>query len=258
MIALLGWLRWAWSLVSRFLPHSVAPVPSLPPDVPVLESHDYYLTKRDMAKIKAHRADYMKAVALEWPGSDPETAWLLLVPLHYAESGLSDKEPEPGCGVFALDRRDKTSGDVRAANEAFAHKVCALFHLPDATVSDSFLVASLCACAELSEKVQGRMFNGAQVDHAVLADAYWGYNGRGRFAVPYGVPPDPPGQTVNRHWRHACYVVNDPKHGVLLRQHGTLPGKNPGDPPITIDNVGKNPGTLIVYRELLERRAELA
>lgn len=201
-----------------------------------------YLTARELARVRSWMPQYQAAADLA------EVPVLALPAMHYRESDLMETwkvRPEDTWidfhrrkvpyrnmgGPFMMDQG--ADGDRVRFDEnirAFERTVAAWFGIaPVPRVRDDFPFSCLCAAYELHEKARGKLFDRrGRVDTDVLAEAFWGYNGR----LP-----------ARGTWKRSAYVVNDPKRG---RQFVIRVGGATG-------YLDSRPGTLIVYREL-ERR----
>jgi hypothetical protein len=217
----------------------------------------FYLSDHEIETIKANREDYAfatKAVG-PWP-------WIVLPPIHKREVDLARRGQEPGAGPFAVD--PPGSGQQVKEIRAYVLGVYAKYgYRGDPDLDRDFRGACLVAAHILRERMGGASFvvNGA-IDDDALKEAYWAYNGRGRFCTPWALDPihgkpDDKEKFVNRKAIFSGYVMNDPARGFRLWCHGTLPPLNPGEPDREKTWRDDRPGTFVLYRELVARSAEI-
>jgi hypothetical protein len=155
--------------------------------------------------------------------------------IHYRESGF-EREANNAGGALMMDQGGATRGEfirrIRDEEKRVARRYC-LWTAP--RVRDDFRFACLCAADELRGKLRGRIWlRSGKVDEEVLADAFWGYNGRTK-RVPS--------------WRRSSYVNNDPLRG---RRYEARWRHKKGEIYYCLDT---RPGALTIYRELVRINA---
>ena len=217
---------------------------------PQLAAPDYYLDAHQMATVARLRPFYESAVQMV-----VGIPWEVLAAIHYRESEFACKMSggEAICGPYAFDvgnasnsERENLEGYVERCVKA----VCAQYNLPYQTLNNDFRLASVVAANEFKTKMRGDAVRDGRLTDEVVADAFWGYNGRSKYHTADG-NPNPNLST----YLFSPYVSNDPKRGVVLRLRGTIPDGKGGR--THIDTTDERPGAMIIYRELIARRAEI-
>jgi len=231
-----------------------APKPAPAPTPVSTAAPDYYLPSRYIARIKEHLPVYQRACDLVKIGPA-----LVMAGIHYREAEFATTSRTPG-GPFQLDRGG--AGEEHRRNlDAYTSKICEKYGVPDGgveAIEKDFFVACLVAAHMLRIKVRPKAVDPAVhvvLEGDVLADACWGYNGRGKKHNEF----DQTGRgDRTKHWRWSPYVSNDPKHGVTFRITGTMPDPKDHSKRIQVDRIDERPGVLAVFREVMARQSELA
>jgi len=197
-----------------------------------------YLTDRDMERVRAHLPAYRLAAGRAG------VPVLALPAIHYRECGLlptlysvrTGQAVWNWGGPFMLDRGGRNVDEFRRRIRSYEREVAARYLVrPVPRVRDDLAFAALCAAHELRGKARGRFFDRrGRVDLDVLADAFWGYNGRSARA---------------RSWRDAAYVSNDPKR---RRRFKVRVRTSTG----IMTYLDRRPGALVIYYELQRRMGE--
>ncbi len=204
-----------------------------------------YLTHGDLLLIKQNLAAYRWAADKAGFGEP-----LVCAPAHYRESELADHGdpgPEPE-GPFGCDQ----GGDDEL--RAYYWDVCDRYEVPRPVNLDFDLeTAALVFLHELKSKLRGVSPKEAHLNEDCLADAYFGYNGRSPHATEFDQTGK--GSTIIS-WHWSPYVASDPAAGLHLKFIGYEPDGN-GDRK-RIERPETRPGAIVVWREIMARRAELA
>lgn len=204
-----------------------------------------YLSKKQLETVRGFLPQYTKAMSLVGLG-DP----LALAALHYRESEFQTRgAPNSGEGPFGCDQGGAGEEAIRRMREYVA-KVATKYGyqitIDPIDLDKDFTLALLVAANIFKSKIRGTI-SITQLPEDVLADAFWGYNGRSSHhnaleQVGSGSP--------DRTWKFSPYVVNDPQAGVTLKMIATQPDTTVPGGRRTINRVDGRPGALIVYREL--------
>jgi len=232
---------WIIALVRRFLP-MLKQTTAEPQPAP-----EQYLTKQQMLWVKDLRPAYILGCTVVGGG----VPWESLAAIHYRENEFGMVSRRPG-GPFQLDPGG-SDGELKDRITRHVHDVCQRYGQQYGSIEDNFTVACIVAADELKNKARGVIAKAGVVDGDILADAFWGYNGRASNHTESGTK-DP----AKAHWCYSPYVANDPKRGVILRLRGTVPDDTVPGGRRRIDIEDQRPGALIIYRELVSRAAELA
>ena len=239
LAALIDLARRVWTIVSSVLKKREGPIA-------VSSGPAFYFDRAQMARIREFRKYYAYAATVVGG-----MKWEALVPIHFREASLGYKVKRLG-GIYQLEHgvpADQTAEAIRK----HVTEVCNRYGIAYADIESNYHLASVVAADELKSKAHGAMLVNGVMDEAVLADAYWGYNGRSNYHTPDGTK-DP----ERKHWSYSPYVSNDPLRGVQFRLKGTVPDANAPGGRRHIDTLDPRPGALILYRELIQRSAELA
>jgi len=232
---------WIIALVKRFLPMirqtTAEPQPAA----------EQYLAKQQISRIRDLRRAYILGCTVVGGG----IPWQALAAIHYRENEFGMVSRRPG-GPFQLDPGG-SEGELTVRIVQRVKDVCQRYGQQYGSIEDNFTVASIVAADELKNKARGVIAKAVLVDEDILADAFWGYNGRASNHTEDGTK-DP----QRASWCYSPYVANDPKRGVILRLRGTVPDDTVPGGRRRIDVEDQRPGALIIYRELVSRAAELA
>ena len=239
------------------VPASPAPAPANPAPIspwPRPTPAEYYLTGSEISKVREFRPAYETAADAVGivPGSTPSARlpWQALAALHYMEARFLSRVKTPG-GPFQLDPGGTGDELLRRIRGQVAD-ICGKYNRPIGDIETDFATAVLVAAHHLIGKVRIQPYPDDDLD-TILADAFWGYNGRAKFHTATGESAGGPPS-----WQYSPYVNNHPKAGRSFRVQGTIPDDTVPGGRRRIDRVSTSPGALIIYQELIARDSELA
>lgn len=207
-----------------------------------------YLKPKDIRRIRFYMPDY------RWASRKTGTPWRALATTHKIERGLSVK-PCTG-GIAQLDTGARTPAAGKAARNAYVRKAMKKYGVTTYGPLDSDHRTGLIVMAHVLKSKVPRRLRGASWTDEKWAEASFGYNGRAKY---YNQHWQTGSGSTKRDWRWSPYVSNFlVVAGITRKLYVKGRQYHKGQRVAVKRTLYRNPGTLLLFRELRRRAIELA